>query len=229
MAAITSAFCPTACRPDLPSGCPRCGEEASLVCCDIEHPENFLRFIIPPLKAERALGRSRVEPVKLGERTPLDMKLTDALENWREETTKIRYGEAALLDFGPSLIMTARILDRIVDCVHYNKISSVQDLARETRWDEISCYGDEVLALIQSIHPPAPTSTTQSSESTGSTGRKVRCSSCGQLGHNGVYLSSLSFSVSDPRGLSSTQLLLSTQFTFFNAKSATFKFEGKCE
>lgn len=182
---FTSAFSPTACRPDLPSGCPRCGEKESLVCCDIEHPEAFHHFSIPPLKAERALARSRIEPVKMEEQTTLDMKLTDALENWREETTKIRYGEAALLDFGPSLVMTARILDRIVDCVHYNKISSVQDLARETRWDEISRYGAEVLALIQSIRP-APISTIQSSDSTVSTSRKVRCSSCGQLGHNGL-------------------------------------------
>ena len=185
MAAITSAFSPTACRPDIPSGCPRCGEKKSSVCCDIEDPEIFDRFKIPPLKAERASGRSRVEALKMEVKTPLDMKLTDVLENWREQTTKIHYGEAALLDFGPSLIMTVKILDRIVDCVHHNKISSVQDLARETRWDEINRYGAEVLALIQSIHPPL-NSTNQSSETTASTGRKARCSSCGQLGHTGV-------------------------------------------
>ena len=52
------------------------------------------------------MRRSRIKPVKLNERTAADVKLIDALEDWCEATTKTCYGEAALLDFGPSLIMS---------------------------------------------------------------------------------------------------------------------------
>ena len=156
-----------------------------MICCDIERPEFFQSFPIPPLKIDRAMRRSRIEPVKVEERTAADVKLVDALEDWREETTRTCYGEAALLDFGPSLIMSTKILDRIVDSVHHNKISSVQDLARETRWDEVSRYGYELLALIQTVYP-ARTNNSETRSSTGSTARKMRCGSCGQLGHNGM-------------------------------------------
>lgn len=180
----TLAFHPTDCRPDLPSGCPRCGENASFVCCDIENPDIFRSLPIPPLKINRAMQRSRVEPVKVEERTDADTKLINALEDWREETTKTCYGEAFLLDFGPSLIMSTTILDRIVNCVHHNKILSLQDLARETRWDEVSRYGAELLTLIQAIHP-TQTNDSETLFSTGPTPKKMRCGSCGQLGHNG--------------------------------------------
>jgi hypothetical protein len=180
---FTLAFCPTDCHPELPSGCPRCGENTSLICCDIENPESFHSLQIPPLKVVRAMRRSHVKPVKLNERSTADMKLVEVLEDWREETTKVRYGEAALLDFGPSLIMSTKVLDRIINCVHHGKISSLQDLARETHWDEVGRYGADLLKLIQAIHPGQ---TNAPSSSTGSAAKKTRCGSCGQLGHNGM-------------------------------------------
>lgn len=183
-----TAFSPTDCRPELPSGCPRCGENGSPICCDVEHPNYFKTFSIPPLKVDHTMCRSRIKPVKLNERTAADVKLIDALEDWCEATTKTRYGEAALLDFGPSLIMSTRVLDRIIDCVHHNKISSVQDLAHETRWDEVGRYGSEILAVIQAIYPLPPLADNpepQSSQGPPSA-KKIRCGSCGQLGHNGM-------------------------------------------
>ena len=179
------AFHPTDCQPELPSGCPRCGENTSLICCDIEHPISFHSLQTPPVKVDRAMRRSRVEPIKLSDRSTADMKLVDALENWHEETTKARYGDATLLDFGPSLIMSTKVLDRIINCVHHQKISSLQDLARETRWDKVSRYGAEILALILAIHP-VRTSASEPKSTSAPTARKVKCGSCGQLGHNGM-------------------------------------------
>lgn len=124
------------------------------------------------------MRRSRIETLTVEKMTDADMKLINTLEDWREATTKTRYGEAFLLDFGPSLIMSTTILDRIINCVHYNKISSLQELTRETRWDEVSLYGSELLAMIHAIHP------TQTNNL--ETPKKMRsCGSCGQLGHNG--------------------------------------------
>ena len=231
MAMFTSAFLPTDCRPDLPDGCPRCGESASLICCDIENPDSFCTFSIPPLKVHRPMRRSRIKPLKVNERTPAAVKLIDALEDWCEATTKKRYGEAALLNFGPSLIMPTRVLDRIVDCVHYNKISSIQDLSLETRWDEVSRYGAEVLALIQAIHPPPPTDDPARPQSLKGTPtvKKMRCGSCGQLGHNGMIFIMLSSCIlTTTIYVCSTQSILSTPATS-DANSTTFKFrfQGK--
>jgi hypothetical protein len=162
----------------------------SFICCDVETPDFFHSFSISPLKINRAMQRFRIEPIKVEERTDLDTKLVNALEDWREEATKTRYGEASLINFGPSLIMSTTILDRIINCVHHSKISTLQDLARETRWDEVNRYGAELLALIQAIHPatvPPQMNDSDIQSSTSSTPKKMRCGSCGQLGHSGEY------------------------------------------
>ena len=85
-------------------------------------------------------------------------KLRDALKDWREDRTVRRYGKAHFRDLGPSLAMPNEVLDRIVDCAHHRKISSIADLRTETRWDDIDHdgWGLEVVALIQTWCPPHP-------------------------------------------------------------------------
>ncbi|KAF8438613.1 hypothetical protein L210DRAFT_795040, partial [Boletus edulis BED1] len=53
-----------------------------------------------------------------------------------EQKTIEEYGWCNLNHYGPCLIMTNATLDRIVDCLHYNKITSPQDLVRETWWSD---------------------------------------------------------------------------------------------
>lgn len=49
--------------------------------------------------------------------------------------------------------MTDALLDRIVDCAHYSKITSIDQLERETKWPHTQELGSHVLAFIQ-IHFP---------------------------------------------------------------------------
>lgn len=90
--------------------------------------------------------------------TTEDSKLCDALEDWREDRTVQRYGKAHLCDLGPSLAMPNEVLDRIIDCAHHQKISSIADLRTEMRWDDFDhdSWGLEVVALIQTWCPPHP-------------------------------------------------------------------------
>ena len=102
----------------------------------------------------RKKGKSKVAKYESG---PLDLSLYTALDSWRLKRTITAYGEGALRDFGPSMILPNTMLDRIVDCAHWNKIKSVDDLRRETDWFHAGVYGPEVLDIIIRIRPaPVP-------------------------------------------------------------------------
>lgn len=83
------------------------------------------------------------------------MSLRDALDEFREEMTVKLEGRAVLQDYGASVFMTDQVLERIVDCAHYEKIVTIEQLARETRWVHASEHGAAVLALIQAHIPLA--------------------------------------------------------------------------
>ncbi|KAI6123009.1 hypothetical protein EDD17DRAFT_1780857 [Pisolithus thermaeus] len=72
-----------------------------------------------------------------------------ALEEWREQTTAAVYGWHHLYDIGPSIMMCSAMLECIVDCAHHHKLSSIQDLKRETGWPDADQYRGEILSLIQ--------------------------------------------------------------------------------
>ena len=90
--------------------------------------------------------------------TSADFVLRDALEDWREEATIAHYGHAQLRDMGPTLVMPNDVLAQIVDCAHHFKIKTLDDLSRETRWDEAERYGQEVISLITEHRPAVQTS-----------------------------------------------------------------------
>ncbi|KAF8152225.1 hypothetical protein B0H34DRAFT_724382 [Crassisporium funariophilum] len=128
-----------------------------------------------------------------------DTQLCNALEDWREEKTKLTYGVAHLIDLGPTLIMPNEVLDRIVDCAHHLKIRTTEDLARETQWDEATLWGPQILTIVQRFQPaPAmppplssvplalqPLSTLPIQHSAATKDRsKTRCGACGKVGHN---------------------------------------------
>ncbi|KAI6109395.1 hypothetical protein EDD16DRAFT_1479995 [Pisolithus croceorrhizus] len=122
-----------------------------------------------------------------------------AAEEWREQMTAAVYGWHHLYDIGPSIMMCSAMLECIVDCTHHHKLSSIQDLKRETGWLDADQYGGEILSLIQrhiaplaspfistplqqTISPPNVLATSHANPSVGWC--KVKCSTCGQDGHN---------------------------------------------
>ncbi|KIM51721.1 hypothetical protein SCLCIDRAFT_12054 [Scleroderma citrinum Foug A] len=78
-----------------------------------------------------------------------DRALGDALHDWQEDKTSALFGWAALNDFGPCLVMPNSILNCIINCAHYNKIKTLQDLKKETGWTKANKLGSEVITLIQ--------------------------------------------------------------------------------
>ena len=106
--------------------------------------------------------------------------------------------------------MPNSILDQIINCAHYNKIETLQDLKKETGWTEADKLGGEVIALIQRHAPPclsplvstplsrqvsvlsslnldSPSPLPQLTSDGGHVRQHNKCSTCGQEGHNGAF------------------------------------------
>ena len=84
---------------------------------------------------------------------PKEDELLEALEDWRECKMRDVHGEAHLINLGPATIMPDDVLDRIVDCAHFFKIKTVDDLSRETRWSKAHKFGVEVIAIVHRMLP----------------------------------------------------------------------------
>lgn len=87
-----------------------------------------------------------------------DFKLHDELNDWRE---KQMVEEGLGLDdfFGPQLLLSDDILDRIVDLHHHSKVHDVQSLIDQTGWHYASRYGTQILEIVKSctrLVPPRP-------------------------------------------------------------------------
>lgn len=84
------------------------------------------------------------------------MSLRNALHEFRKKQTVEKFGHACLRDTGPGIIMADDVLNRILDCAHFNVIETSEQLAKETRWSRVSEYGDQVVGIILQ-HCPKPT------------------------------------------------------------------------
>jgi hypothetical protein len=84
---------------------------------------------------------------------PKEYKLCEALEDWREEKMAEKYGCSHLIDISPATIMEDLVLDCLVNCVHHEKIRTIEDLCKETHWLATDKFGSEVLAITHHIIP----------------------------------------------------------------------------
>ncbi|KAG1883645.1 hypothetical protein F4604DRAFT_1575703, partial [Suillus subluteus] len=136
------------CDPSNSDGCTHCAPLTSSVCCDIHNPDTLLHNNIA--LPSKITHRSRTVKYEMG---PCKFELRDALEEWRELITKRVYGDLTLNDYGPAVTMPDSVLDRIIDCAHHHKISTTDDLCKETKWSAVDCFGSDVIAIIQCITP----------------------------------------------------------------------------
>ncbi|KAJ7800013.1 hypothetical protein B0H13DRAFT_2390679 [Mycena leptocephala] len=141
------------CRDDLPDGCPRCAAKLPPVCCELCTPAHFVSFAIVDLPKPAPIpSKSRNKPYKAEAR---DMQLRDALHEFRRAATVMKFSRAVLKNSGPGVVMSNEVLQRIVDCAHWHKIDSTEQLERETRWAGVPDFGAKVVALINE-HCPKP-------------------------------------------------------------------------
>ncbi|KAJ6458557.1 P-loop containing nucleoside triphosphate hydrolase protein [Mycena vitilis] len=178
------------CRPDLQGGCTRCKVAPADVCCELCTPDKFIDFAHVDLpKTKPQPKRSSIADYKA---EPADFALKADLQAFRTARMLELRGRAHLRSFGASYIMPDDVLNRIVDCAHFNKILTSDDLLKETRWHRVSADGDTVLTLIRQHHPPPPppnliTTPLRPSNShnlsSSSTKAPRQCGNCGQYGH----------------------------------------------
>ena len=186
--------------------CPRCVVKASRLCCDTCNPGSFI-LPIPPVSAHkqtRAPNRFKVGEHVL---TDVDHRLKTALEEWRDS----QIGDDDM--FGPQLIMTDDVLDRLVGLAHSGRVSDLASIHTQVSWQHIDIWGTEILDIVKQYFPddvepasprpalqdfenlPGPStihgpSNTRSKAPSGSriskSTRKRRCSACGSDSHIGM-------------------------------------------
>lgn len=195
-----------------PDGCQRCAPQSTTGCCDLCSPHLLDIFLSSELPTKaRTSKRSYCAPYEMEAK---DRTFQRALLDWREEKALEKLGDNDYEEYGVVLFMSDEILQRIIDCFHYRKISTLDGIKKETHWrsDLIETYGPSILTIVQKVDPPATTSTSdisisntspslntpvsgpsaQPSSSTaqvptnfGPKPTKVRvCSACKQPGHN---------------------------------------------
>lgn len=190
------------CDPTNPQGCQRCFVPAPTICCDLEPGSlSILLALYPPTAIDKPQPARRISRLKPYKHDAQDMQLHDILDGWRVEQTVLEYGRGGMDDFGPGVVMTDEVLERIEDCAHHAKIHTVDDLQRECKWSGALEYGTALLKLLHSVRPipeerpllstqplaprqPPLPSAVGTGGGTATTTRSVRCSACGKAGHN---------------------------------------------
>lgn len=118
-------------------------------------------FLLPTVPRPQSPNRPsecepRVPSRKLAESPPKytltdkDREFRSALNKLRRDKTQALFGPAILNNLVPYLIIGDPVLDRIVECARAQKLSSLDDLYRETAewsWEALE-LGEQVLELV---------------------------------------------------------------------------------
>ncbi|KAJ8689521.1 hypothetical protein PTI98_012419 [Pleurotus ostreatus] len=182
------------CDRTTPDGCSRCRPKSCnnemSPCCDKCVPALLELFdgVTVPHQA-RAPNRSSIkeyQPVQS------EQDLKAAIVSWRKITAPVKLGPLTVRRYGVEIFMHDMVIQRVVDCAHGNKIQTVEDLARETRWslDRVNEFGAQIIALIEQHLPklpppalPAPSGVSSAPKRTRAPAKQCQCSECHQFGH----------------------------------------------
>ncbi|KIJ10206.1 hypothetical protein PAXINDRAFT_16777 [Paxillus involutus ATCC 200175] len=125
-------------------------------CCDICNPQAFLLFFAPPPPKLKRARHLKLPEYKM---ELLHRTLKEDLMVWRQQ----QLVENGMDDdfFGPQLILTDKLLTRILDLSHHRKLPDISALKAQTHWVFANEYGPTILALVHKHFPqqpaPAPT------------------------------------------------------------------------
>lgn len=120
--------------------------------------------------------------------TSQDNELKRAIEHWRHEKALSKFQATTIQTLGVRIFMSNQVISRIVGCAHYHKITTVDDLLKETDWmrERVSEYGEDILSLIQQHCPPA--SEIEVSAGPSRKRAQVKCRACHEFGHNSTNM-----------------------------------------
>lgn len=134
------------CDSTTATGCARCSMPTSIFCCDIHHPEHFSTITMTPAAKDKQTCRSTLKDYN---RTSRDYELRNELRRWRAIKASVVFGLAHFANIGGSLVLPNEMLDRVVDCVHFDKIQSIADLKQQVQWSEADIYGEEIMTIVR--------------------------------------------------------------------------------
>ncbi|KIJ09295.1 hypothetical protein PAXINDRAFT_17613 [Paxillus involutus ATCC 200175] len=187
------------------NNCERCtkGSLKPRYCCDVCNPQSFLLFFAPPPPKSKRAQRLKLAGYKM---EASHCSLKEDLISWRQQ----QLISSGMDDdfYGPHLILTDKIIIRIIELSHHSKLPDVSALKAQTNWIFASEYGAAILAIVNrhfpqpSLNPVPPAmraSTSLLANSSLSIGapdvsvtkklrKPTRCSKCHAVGHNGRFL-----------------------------------------
>jgi hypothetical protein len=130
--------------------CERCSVRFPEVCCDICHPDHYkIPVVEPSNKATRSKSKLNLKPYTRG---PSEMSLQTALMDMRRELAAEIFGPHSFLT--PQCIMSTKLLNRIVDLAHNQKITNIATLHEQVTWGYLDTHGTVILRLINQFCPP---------------------------------------------------------------------------
>lgn len=119
------------------------------MCCDVCHPVSFPVATVP-IKGSRSKRKMKVTNFTMDE---YDLRLRDGLNEWREQQLEDE-GRGGDDFFGPEVLMSNDVRNRIVDLAHHGKIQNVKTLEEQTGWQYALHYGLKVFELINIYSRP---------------------------------------------------------------------------
>ncbi|KAH6879607.1 hypothetical protein BKA70DRAFT_1447887 [Coprinopsis sp. MPI-PUGE-AT-0042] len=167
------------CNMDESTGCLRCLPPTTTICCDLCSPKYFEHMGMSSHEEDagtRALAKSNVGRLLQSDWTEHDWKLLDALIVWRQKMSLNYLSAQTLNDYGPEALMSDDHIERLVQCFHYQKVTTLEHLKKELDWNGqlIEKNGASLVQLMISFYPPVPPTS----------GKKPRrCTACQQEGH----------------------------------------------
>lgn len=189
------------------TGCLRCKPKTPPdSCCDLCFPHSFIENTMDNITNTRPArtGTSRIKAFESGD---CHRDLRTALLSWREQAALQKHGKMVVRRYGSQILMSERILDRLIVCAQARKISTNECLKRETHWkpDLADTYGAAVISILHDHFPlvlassskrPAVSETTLDNNvvtvgAVNEESKKITkprtCSACGQQGHIRMY------------------------------------------
>lgn len=147
-------------KSDEPCECTKCQREThgrgTRSCCDVCDHSLVLtttKFLPPPAKPPRK-RKIKAQEITADNMDATDRLLKKALRKWAAEELQKRYpGEEF---YGPQLIMSERVLHRIIDLAHESKIPNATVLTEQLQWSDAPRYADQVFEIIRTIYPTNP-------------------------------------------------------------------------
>lgn len=171
-------------------GCPHCKPQSATICCDYCHPNSFKKFQNSTEKMSRPTGTCKSK-LKLSIAPPDNTsELRGLLLAWRDKATLEAYGESMTTYCGSQLLMSDRIVQRLIDCAAAHKIKTHQDITRETGWavERAQLHGERIILCLISVFPLP----VQPPKPPGPAKRRPpatqKCSQCGSTQHISMFI-----------------------------------------